>query len=349
MGTDFPIVSIVIVNLNGKSFLHDSLLSLQNLDYPRKKLEVIVVDNGSNDGSVEYVNATFPSTFVLKLEKNYGFCKPNNEASKIAKGKYLVFLNNDTIVSRDWLKELVKGTFIDPDIMCCASKILYYDMKKIVNAAGGKITKIGGGFYKGYGAVDCRSTCDSYEYTGFGCGAGVLVSKEFFLSIGGFDEDYFASCEEHELGLRVWMNGFKVLFVPTAVMYHKESGTFGAKGSSHPVKVYLLVRNRLYNIFKNFELSNVIKGLIMAVMFDAYRSMNFVLEGNFASIRSTAKAYFCFAKNLKRTVGKRRSVQEKRVRTDEELCRLNVIASLKESLAEEKRLSKVLKSSFYSV
>jgi GT2 family glycosyltransferase len=342
----FPFVSIIVVNYNGKHHLKDNLASLGELNYPKDNFEVILVDNGSKDGSVEYVRNSFPWVKVLRLDKNYGFCKPNNEGAKIAKGTYLVFLNNDTVVDKNWLQELVKGIQGESNVLCCASKILYYDRRNIINAAGGKITQIGGGFYRGYGERDCGKY-NGFTYTGFGCAAGVLIDKNFFISIGGFDEDYFASCEEHELGLRVWMYGYKVLYVPTAIMYHKESGTFGTKGSFQPMKVYLITRNRLYNMVKNFELSNVMRGMIAGAIFDTYRSAKYLIAGNFTSIRSTLRAYLDFAKNLQKMFKKRSFVQNRRNRSDKELYKLNVIATFKESIIEEKRLSRVLKGSFY--
>ncbi len=238
------------------------------------------------------------------------------------------------------------GTLREPNILCCASKILYYDNKKIINAAGGRISPIGGGFYEGYGDRDCGKY-DNYSFTGFGCGAGVLVDRRFFISIGGFDEDYFASCEEHELGLRVWMYGYKVLYVPKAVLYHKESGTFGVKGSFHPKKVYLITRNRLYNLLKNFEMKNVFRGLIISVTFDMYRSSMYLLSDNFASVKAILKAYVEVARNLKKVFEKRTVIQSKRKLTDKELSNLKVVATVRDCILEEKRLLSVLNGSFY--
>ena len=345
---ELPFVSIIIVNYNGKHYLEECLSSLGGLDYPKNRIEVILVDNASTDGSFEYVKKTFPNVQILQLDKNYGFCKPNNEGVKIAKGEYVVFLNNDTTVDKMWLSELVKGVLSDSDVVSCASKMLYYQRKEIINTAGGKITIIGGGFYRGYGDKDGEKY-NKFEYTGFGCGAGVLVRKDFFEKIGGFDEDYFASCEEHDLGWKSWLYGYKVLYVPTAVMYHKESGTFGSKSSFQPIKVYLITRNRLYNLFKNFEFINVLKGFLVSIVFDTYRFVNYAFNRNFASIKSIIKAYIDFMKDIKKTIGKRNIVQKSRKRTDRELYELGVIATLKESTTEEKRLNRVWKESFYKI
>jgi len=345
---DFPLVSIIVVNYNGKHFLGECFTSLENLDYPRDKFEVILVDNASTDGSVEYIRERFPLIKILQLDKNYGFCKPNNEGAKIARGEYVVLLNNDTVVTKEWLSELVKGVSADDKVVCCASKMLYCDRKDLINTAGGKITIIGGGFYRGYGDKD-GAKYDKREYTGFGCGAGVLVKRDFFQGIGGFDEDYFASCEEHDLGWKSWLYGYKVLYVPTAVMYHKESATFGTKSSFQPVKVYFVTRNRLYNIIKNLEAKNVIRALFISLGFNLYRSAKYMGQGNFASAKAIAKAHVDFIKNLKKALAKRRVVQKNRKLSDSELYKLGVIATLRESISEERRLSKIWKGEFYKL
>lgn len=331
-------ISIIVVNYNGKDYLEECFNSVNDLDYPMDRLEVILVDNASTDGSVEYVKENFPNVRILQLDKNYGFCKPNNEGVTIARGEYVVLLNNDTVVDKKWLSELVKGVVNDKDVVSCASKMFLYENRNLINTAGGKITIIGGGFYKGYGDKDGEKY-NKFEYTGFGCGAGVLVRKDFFEKIGGFDEDYFASCEEHDLGWKCWLFGHKVLYVPTAVMYHKVSGTFGTKDSFQPIKVYLITRNRLYNLFKNLEPLNVLKGFFIGIIFDTYRGIYYLLHQNFASIKSIIKAYIDFTKNIKKTLAKRENIQKYRKRTDKELYKLGVIATLKECIVEERKLN----------
>jgi len=348
MNDRLPLVSIIVVNYNGKHFLEECFSSLKNLDYPRDRFEVILVDNASADGSVEYTRERLPWVRILQLDKNYGFCKPNNEGAKIARGEYIVLLNNDTVVTEEWLSELIKGVLADDKVICCASKMLYYDRKDLINTAGGKITIIGGGFYRGYGDKD-GPKYDKFEYTGFGCGAGVLVKRDFFQNIGGFDEDYFASCEEHDLGWKSWLYGYKVLYVPTAVMYHKESATFGTKSSFQPIKVYFVTRNRLYNLIKNLEARNVMKALFISFAFNLYRSIKYMAQGNFASVKSIAKAYVDFTKDLKKVLAKRKVTQKNRKLSDGELYRLGVIATIKESILEERRLGKVWKGKFYKL
>lgn len=345
---DLPFVSVIVVNYNGQHFLEECFASLQNLDYPRDKFEVILVDNASADGSVQYTRENFSQVRVLELDKNHGFCKPNNDGVEIARGEYVVLLNNDTAVTKDWLLELVKGALSEAQIASCASKMLYYDRRDVINTAGGKLTIIGGGFYKGYGDKD-GPEYSKPEYTGFGCGAGVLVKKELFQHVGGFDEDYFASCEENDLGWKLWLYGYKVLYVPTAVMYHKESGTFGSRSTFESIKVYLITRNRLYNIVKNLEAKNVVRALCISLVFNLYRSARYLSQGNFASIKSIVKAHIDFARNLGKMLAKRGIVQSNRKLSDRQLYELGVIATLKESISEERRLGRVWRDEFYRI
>ena len=121
---NLPKVSIIIPNYNGKRFLRDCISSIQGIKYPRKRYEIILVDNGSSDSSIDYVQANFPSVKILALRQNYRFTGGNNRGVKIATGELLVFLSNDTIVDRNWLHNLVK-VMTYKEIGICGSKILF--------------------------------------------------------------------------------------------------------------------------------------------------------------------------------------------------------------------------------
>jgi GT2 family glycosyltransferase len=341
-----PAISIIIVNWNGKDFLPVCLSSLAALDYPKDEVEVILVDNASTDGSHAYISASHPAVKIVLLDKNYGFCKPNNEGAKAATGEYLVFLNNDTEVSPMWLRELVRPALEDAEIISVASKMLYYDRRDTINTAGGKITIIGGGFYRGYGVKDAPAYNEP-GYTGFGCAAGVLVKKSFFLSIGGFDEDHFAACEEHDLGWKAWLYGYKVAYAPDAVMYHRQSGTFGTRSNADAGKVFLNTRNRLFNIVKNLDSGNMWRGMLISLCFNLYRWFGYVVTGDFAAAWALCRAHFSFLKFLGKMLKKRKIVQSVRKRTDAELYRLGVIATFKESMEEERLLRLLAKDSYY--
>jgi len=343
---EMPSVSVIIVNYNGKEYLETCLRSLQALDYPAGKLEVIVVDNSSTDGSIEYIQANFPDVVISLLDGNYGFCAPCNEGASIATGEYLAFLNNDTGVTPGWLRALVQPALEDGEVVSCASRMLYFDRRDTINTAGGKLTIIGGGFYRGYGARD-GPLYDQPGYTGFGCAAGVLVKKDFFLSIGGFDEDHFAACEEHDLGWKAWLYGYRVAYAPGAVMYHRESATFGTRSNAAARKVYLNTRNRLFNIIKNLDAGNVLRGLLISACFNFYRGCSYLFSGRFAAAWAVVRGQVSFLTYLPRMLKKRRIVQSRRRRSDAELYRLGVLATLRESLEEERLLRLIARDSYY--
>jgi GT2 family glycosyltransferase len=343
---ELPSVTVIIVNYNGRAFLPVCLESLHKVDYPQDKLEIILADNNSSDSSIGYTQQIFTRVKILRMDKNYGFCQPNNEGARAASGEYLIFLNNDTGVTPGWLRALVRPALADAEIISVASKMLYYDRRDTINTAGGKITIIGGGFYRGYGDKD-GARYDERCYTGFGCAAGVLVRRDFFLDSGGFDEDYFAACEEHDLGWRAWLYGYKVAYAPDAVMFHREGGTFGNRDNFDPVKIYLNTRNRLYNIFKNLQAGNVPRALLIYGAFNLYRSLRMLFRGNFNAVGAVCRGHIDFTANLGKTLKKRNIIQKRRKRSDAELYRLGVIATLKESLEEERRIRLLARDSYY--
>jgi len=339
---DKPFVSIILLNYNGKKWLKDCFESLRNLEYPKDKYEVIMGDNASTDDSVEYVKENFPWVRILQFDKNYGFCKGNNLCAKEAKGEYLVFLNTDTIVTKTWLKNLVEGVLSEKNVISCACKMIYpyskYDGKSVINTAGGKITPDGGGLYIGLGDED-KEIYNTTKYTGFGCGAGVLIEKKFFIETGGFDEYYIFSVEEMDLGLRVWMYGYKVLYIPSALMYHFGSGTI-SKGGITPTQTHIHTRNRMYFIFKNFEIKNVVKG----IFYHSFRSFSMavyaLLHGNGQVPYAIIKGFFSFFKEFRVAFRARKEVNKRRKRSDGELYKIGVIVGFGEWFKYNIRLLK---------
>lgn len=341
-GKPLPFVSIIVLNYNGKKWLKPCFESLDNLEYPRDKYEVIMGDNASTDDSVRYVKEHFQWVRVLQFDKNYGFCKGNNLCAKKAKGEYLIFLNNDTIVTKDWLKNLIEGVLSEAGVLSCACKMLYppskYNGKYVINTAGGKITPDGGGFYTNMGEIDEKKYNIS-GYTGFGCGAGVLIEKKFFIETGGFDDYYVFSVEEMDLGLRVWMYGYKVLYVPQAVMYHFGSGTISKSGITS-TQSQMHARNRLYFIFKNYEIKNVIKGVFCHSCRCFAMAIYALLHKNWHTPHAILKGYFSFFKDLKEAFKARKRINKNRKRSDGELYNIGVIASFSEWVKENIRLLK---------
>ncbi|CEG12162.1 hypothetical protein MSIBF_A20002 [groundwater metagenome] len=332
MNSDKPFVSIIVLNYNGKKWLKDCFESLEKLNYPKDKYEVIMGDNASTDDSVEYVKENFPEIRVLQFDKNYGFCKGNNLCAKEAKGEYSVFLNNDTFVEKEWLNELVIGVLSEENVISTVGKLLIPNLnngeRNIINAAGGVIFPDGCGLYEGFMQVD-SDMYNKQKYTGFGCGAGVLVQKNFFIFTGGFDEYYFYTGEENDLGFRVWSYGFKVMYVPSAIMYHY-TGKTGSRGKgTTPMAEFIVTRNKLYFILKNFDRWNMMKGIILHIFRSSAMIFYAILHKNIHVPIGIMKSYFVILKDLKKIYKNRKIAQKNKKVQDKELYKIGVIINVK--------------------
>lgn len=247
---NLPTVSIVIVNLNGKHLLRDCFKSIKHLDYPSDKLEVVVVDNGSTDGSVEFLRKNYKSVKIVSNLKNEGFAKPSNDGARAANGEYVAFLNNDMRVEKDWLIELV-NSIEEQKAQCAASLILSWN-GDMLDFAGGSVNFYGLGyqydFHVPVSEIDMR--LDKDKEILFACGGAMLVDRKLFLDAGGFDEDYFAYFEDVDFGWRFTLLGNKTVLSVKSRVRHKHNGTSSRIAKERIRK--LCERNNLYTIFKNY-------------------------------------------------------------------------------------------------
>jgi len=244
------IVSLITINLNGKYLLKQLLHSIDRLDYPKDKLEIIVVDNGSNDGSADYLESNHPGVKVIRNKLNMGFAYPCNQAARQASGEYLAFVNNDVVLDPGWLKELIATINPETGTICVASKILNSDGTKI-DFVGGGINYLGFGYQKHFNKNVKHYDEHEKKELLFACGGAMLIDKDIFLDVGGFDEDYFAFFEDVDLGLRLWLMGYRVTLAPSAIAYHRHHHTTNKLSKS---KIQMIQeRNSLFTIYKNFS------------------------------------------------------------------------------------------------
>jgi GT2 family glycosyltransferase len=204
-----PLVSIIIINYNGLDLLKKCLPSLSKIQFIN--YEIILVDNNSDDQSINFVTKNFPKIILIKLEKNKGFAEPNNIGSKIAKGKYILFLNNDTIVTKNFLTELLNSISKDEQIGICQSMLLKLD--NTIDSSGDFIDELGIVF-------NSKTPVKTEREISSARGASMLVRKDVFDKLKGFDEKFFVSFEDVDLGWRAWINGFKVVLSPKSIVYH---------------------------------------------------------------------------------------------------------------------------------
>ena len=333
-----PRVSVLVLNYNGIKYLDDCFKSLEKLSYPN--YEVVLIDNASNDGSVAYVQNNFPWVKVVIHQNNYGFCEGYNRSVEHAEGEYLAFLNNDTAVDANWLKELITASH-EHQADICGSKILFYNEPQIINHLGAKITTIGSGYDLGFGMTDKDSTSSQAPVpVAAACGAAMLIKKETFLKLGGFDPDYFAYFEDLDLCWRAWLQGYRVMLVPGSVIYHKFGGSWGSSRHSK-LRTFYGQRNRLTNIVKNFEFINVIKGLSISLVYDTALLIRFAITGQFNNVSALVRGTLYFIKELPKTLRKRRKIQGNRVISDKQLYQLGLISPLLECIGESIRLERM--------
>ncbi len=241
------LVSIIISNYNGKEHLRECLLSLACSNY--SNYEIIVVDAASQDGAPEMVEKEFPTVKLLRKGR-IGIGEAINYGIMVAKGDLIVFdLNNDDVVDKNWLGELVKAINSSPDIGIVCGKRFSYGKNKILDSAGGKIN-----FFTGETPVIGQNRIDSGEYNFQKdvdyCGV-ILTTRDVLKKVGLCDPDYYIYHEDADFCLRVKRAGYRVVYVPSAVFWHKGSSTVGKFSY---LGYYYLNRTQIRFIIKNFPL-----------------------------------------------------------------------------------------------
>jgi len=244
-----PRAAVVILNLNGRHHLEGCLGSLRALDYPAGRMEVVLVDNASVDGSVEELRTKHAWVKLAVNARNVGFSAGCNQGAALAeRPEVLVFLNNDMRVEPAWLRELV-APLVRRECAATSAKMYSWD-GKLINSAGGGMNFHGIGIQRG---LDERPgpEHDVPVKTLFACGGAMAIDAAVFRELGGFDEEFFAYYEDVDLGWRSWVQGHETHYAPRAVCYHHHSST---SRRLPPEMIRLLqVRNPVLACFKNYD------------------------------------------------------------------------------------------------
>lgn len=259
-----PLVSVVTANLDGAEHLGPFLDSLRQQTFPADRLEVVVVDNGSADGSLALVQARWPRARIIRNGSNLGFARANNQGAEIARGRYLALLNNDTRLKPDWVETMLAAIeAASADTVCIASRMLSWD-GSAVDFIGGTMRFNGIGEHLHMGApADSEAGRRFPAEVLFASGAAMLVDRAVFLDAGGFDEDYFAYYEDVDLGWRLWLLGYRIAFCPEAVVYHRRN--VNRPGGARTT--FLLERNALFTVIKNYDdvsLARLLPGALLS-------------------------------------------------------------------------------------
>jgi GT2 family glycosyltransferase len=237
------IVSIIIVTYNNKNHIKSCISSIETNKYPH---EIIVVDSASSDGTPDLVKETFPNVKILRCKENLGYGSCNNLGVKNSNGSYIAILNPDTIVKESWLKELIKPLSAELRVIT-TPKILVYNGSAI-NTCGCICHFTGLTFTRGLGA-EPNSFLQQEEVSGFS-GCCFALKKCDYLSLGGFDENFFLYNEDSDLSWKAHLNGFMILFIPTSVIMHDY------RLNVQPEKLYYLERGR-YLILRKYTKFNI--------------------------------------------------------------------------------------------
>lgn len=295
-------ISVIVLNWNGKIFLEECFGALQKQSF--RDFETILVDNGSSDGSVNFVKQNFPGIKILALPKNVGFARGNNEGIKVACGEYIALLNNDTKVSPDWLKELYRGITSDPKIGFCASKMIFYSNRGRIDTAGDGYSRCGAPFKRG-----CRENTDKYavkEKVFGACAGAALYRKSMLDDIGLLDEDFFLGFEDSDLSFRAQLAGYECLYVPKAIVLHEGSATIGKASTA---QVYYGQRNLEYVFFKNMPAALMGKYFLSHLVYNFAAFVYFAIKGRGWDF---LKAKSAFLLNVGKVMEKRKIIQKKR-------------------------------------
>lgn len=239
--------SIIIPHLNGKHHLDDCFQSLRRQTF--SDFEIILVDNGSTDGTQEFVRTHYPEVRLLELGENRGFTGACNAGWRAAHGEIVILLNNDTEVDDHWLAEIVNAFARHPEVGSVASKMLLFDQRNHFHTAGDTVRLDGIPGNRGVWQQNVGQY-DREEYVFSACGGAAAYRQAMLAEIGFLDDDFFFSCEDVDMGWRANLTGWRVLYVPTAVVYHKLKATGGDVTGS-----YYDGRNFLYLIWKNYPAS----------------------------------------------------------------------------------------------
>jgi GT2 family glycosyltransferase/glycosyltransferase involved in cell wall biosynthesis len=274
MSTEVPttvpgLVSVILVNYRGADDTIACLRAFDDVDWPADRLELIVVDNESGDGSAERIAREVPGAKVVEAGSNTGFAGGCNLGVAHARGEHVAFINNDARPDRGWVRGAVEVLESEPDVGSVASKVLDWD-GALVDYVDGSLTWFGMGYKREVERPDSPAY-DTPKDVLFGTGAALFVRSSLYRAIGGFDERFFMFYEDVDLGWRINLLGHRVRYVPTSVAYHRHHVTMKKFGNFR--ESYLLERNALLMMYKNYDDASLARTLAPAMALAVRRSL----------------------------------------------------------------------------
>lgn len=324
-----PLVSILIVNLNGLRFLKTCFDSLQKCTYPN--LEIIFIDNSSTDSSVDFVKKDYPEVKILRNKENFMFARGNNEGIKIAEGKYLCLLNNDVEVDPNFIEPVIEMFEKHPEIGACQSKLLEMENRshlEYTGACGGYIDWFGYTFLRG--RIMNETEPDDGQYDDslpifWASGACLFLRREALDGLsprraGEFlDEDFMLHMEEIDLCWRLQLVNWVIYSIPQSIVWHHGGGTLS---HDSPTKIYYNFRNNIFMLAKNLSAINLIIRLPLRIILDAVAFVRSLIVFQTSMAMAILKAYGWLLFHAGLIWKKRREVQHRRQAPDREALNL---------------------------
>lgn len=311
-----PLISIIIVNHNGKKWLKNCLTPLTRQSY--KKIEIIFVDNNSFDDSLKAVKKISNKIIIVKSEENLGFAGGNNLGFEKAKGEYIILLNNDTKVGRDYVKNFVKAFDEIPNLAIAQSKIVYMNDNKKIDTCGSYLTSTSFLYHYGNGK---NSSFKKYNksFPVFSVkAASVIIKSDVVKKLGFFDLDFWSYYEETDLCHRIWNAGYECWYWPHALCQHAVGGTSLAHFDFSYVQFHNF-KNKLLSFLKNFESTSLIYFIPVFLLLNILLSYAWLLQGKVKYFLAIYKGIYWNIKNIAKTLIKRKKIQTDRKKSDSEL------------------------------
>jgi GT2 family glycosyltransferase len=301
---------VIVVNWNGKHFLEVCLTALRRQTF--SDFETILVDNASEDGSVEYVREKFPEVRILELGINAGFAEGNNAGYEQARGETIVLLNNDTEADEHWLEEIHKASQDFPRAGSFASKMLFFDDRKRIDNCGFAVTKAGTAVDLGRGEQDGPAWAEPRKVFG-ACGGAAAYRRSMLEDIGFLDPEFFMTFEDLDLSFRGQLQGYECVFIPRAIVYH-HLGATRKKNPTHDV--FFSQRNIELAYLKNMPLGMILGSLPHRLVYELGGAAYFTKLGVGTAF---FKAKMDAIRRLPSVLRKRQELQRRRILSNEQL------------------------------
>ncbi|OGH12437.1 MAG: hypothetical protein A2857_06175 [Candidatus Levybacteria bacterium RIFCSPHIGHO2_01_FULL_36_15] len=298
-------VSFIILNFNGVDLTCNCLKSIYQQNY--KNYEIILIDNGSTDNSAKIIERKYPDVKIIKNRTNLGFAEGNNIGYKYSRGDLVLFLNNDTLVDKNFLTELINKLFSDPKIGAVQPKIMCFPRKVFIDSIGSYFLPTGFLYHLGHNKKDQDKYNKESEIFSMK-GACMLFKKDVLEKVGLFDKRYFAYFEETDLCQRVWLAGYKIFYVPRSTIYHFGGET--SKKLNNSYVQYNSYKNRIYTYCKNFEPATLTRILPVHILLCQLSSVSYFLTMKLSLAISIQRAIIWNIFNIDKILKERRGIQK---------------------------------------